>query len=164
MKILLVLRHGKSSWANAGLADHDRPLNDRGNRDVPRIGRLLLEEGLTPDLIISSTAKRARKTASLVAKNCDYAREVEQSADLYLAGPSSYFDVLRNVDDGFETVLVVGHNPGLEDLVHQMGGEFRRMPTAALAHLEVEIDSWANLSSDAKCKLRNLWRPKELES
>lgn len=163
MKTLLVLRHAKSSWATDGLADHDRPLNDRGKRDAPRIGRLLLDEGLTPDAILSSTAKRARKTASLVAKSSNYLGEVKQVADLYLAGPPSYVDALRDVDDGFERVLVVGHNPGIENLVQEFVGEFHRMPTTAIAHLELDIDSWSNLSGASKCQLRNIWRPKELD-
>lgn len=163
MKTLLILRHAKSSWKNAELADHDRPLNDRGKRDAPRMGRLLLEQGLTPDLILSSTAKRARKTAALVAESCGYERDIQEVADLYLAGPQSYFDALRDVDDGFDRVMVVGHNPGMEDLVQECVGEFHRMPTAALAQLEIAIESWANVSGDGKCDLRNLWRPKELD-
>lgn len=163
MKTLLILRHAKSSWKISGQADHDRPLNDRGKRDAPCIGKLLLEKGLTPDLILSSTAKRTRKTASLVAESCGYQGEISKVQDLYLAGPSNYLDALRDLDDATDRVLVVGHNPGIEDLVQEFVGEFHHMPTAALAHLELEIDSWANLSIGVKCKLRNLWRPKELD-
>jgi phosphohistidine phosphatase len=163
MKTLLILRHAKSSWAAPGLSDHDRPLNDRGKRDAPRMGQLLLDENLTPGLILSSTAKRARKTASLVAKSCGYSREVNELADLYLAGPQSYFEALQFVDNGFDRVLVVGHNPGMEDLVQELVGEFHRMPTAALAHVELEIDAWVNVSRHVNCRLRNYWCPKGLE-
>jgi phosphohistidine phosphatase len=163
MKTLLILRHAKSSWAAPGLSDHDRPLNDRGKRDAPCMGQLLLDENLTPGLILSSTAKRARKTASLVAKSCGYSREVNELADLYLAGPQSYFEALQFVDDGLDRVLVVGHNPGMEDLVQELVGEFHRMPTAALAHVELEIDAWVNVSRHVNCRLRNYWCPKGLE-
>lgn len=163
MKTLLILRHAKSSWAAPGLADHDRPLNDRGKRDAPRMGQLLLDENLTPDLILSSTAKRARKSAALVAKSCGYSRNVDALADLYLAGPQAYFHALQGVDDGLDRILVVGHNPGMEDLVQELVGEFHRMPTAALAHVELEIDSWVNVSRHVNCRLQNFWCPKELE-
>lgn len=127
------------------------------------MGRLLLGEGLAPELILSSTAKRARKTAAKVAKNCGYSRPVDELADLYLAGPVSYYDALNNVADDFDRVLVVGHNPGMEDLVQDLVGEFHHMPTGGLAHIDLDIKSWVNLSSGVKCTLRNFWRPRELE-
>jgi phosphohistidine phosphatase len=122
-----------------------------------------LDECLAPDLILCSTAKRARKTAAKVAKTCGYLRQVNELADLYLAGPESYYHALRDVADDFKRVLVVGHNPGMEDLVLDLIGEFHHMPTGGLAHVELPIMSWANLSSAVKCTLRNFWRPRELE-
>lgn len=164
LKTLLVLRHAKSSWARAGLADHDRPLNPRGKADAPRMGQLLLDRGLVPELILCSTAKRARKTAEKVAESCEYRQPLQSVADLYLAGPPSCYEALRDVADGHQRVLVVGHNPGMEDLILELVGQYHRMPTAALAHIELEIESWSNLSSAVKGTLLHLWRPKELES
>ena len=90
MKTLLILRHAKSDWETPDVADHDRPLNGRGKRDAPRMGRLLRDENLVPDLIISSTAKRARKTAKLVAEASGYEGEIRLAETLYLAGPEAY--------------------------------------------------------------------------
>ena len=97
MKTLLILRHAKSSWKDASLADHDRPLNKRGKRDAPRMGRLLQEQDLVPDRIISSTAKRARNTAKAVAKACNCKDKVELTSEFYHAGPGAYLAVLQNV-------------------------------------------------------------------
>ena len=117
MKTLLILRHAKSSWKNTGLADHDRPLTKRGKRDAPRMGRLLRDENLTPDLIVSSTAKRALDTAEAVAEASGYEGEVESRPEFYMAGPEAYLRALRALSDDYECVMVIGHNPGLEELV-----------------------------------------------
>ena len=133
MKTLLILRHAKSGWDDPDLPDHDRPLTERGKKDAKRIGQLLLERGLVPDQIISSTAKRARKTASKVAKACGYAGEVEMTNRLYLASPLQIIEVLREVGDECSTVLVVAHNPGLEELLGQLTGHPEPMSTATLS-------------------------------
>ena len=97
MKTLLILRHAKSSWKQPGFADHDRPLNRRGNRDAPRVGLLLRRQALTPDLIVSSTAERARATAVQVAESVVYGSPVELDRQLYLAEPGA----------------IVGRKPGM---------------------------------------------------
>jgi phosphohistidine phosphatase len=162
MKQLLILRHAKSSWANNRLADHDRPLNERGQQDAPRIGRLLRDEGLTPDLIITSSAERALTTAELVALHSDYEASLQVTRALYHAGPESYLAQLRQVDEAHERVMVVGHNPGMEELVEELTGHYERMPTAALAHIALPISRWANCRPSISGNLLNLWRPKEL--
>ncbi len=162
MKTLLILRHAKSSWDDPTQSDHDRPLNERGKKDAKRIGLLLLEHGLVPDRMISSTAKRARKTAGKVAKACGYAGEVEQTKRLYLASPPEIIEILRQVGDECSTVLVVAHNPGLEELVRQLTGQPEPMPTAALAQVAIDIDRWQSLSVPADGRLVQVWRPKEL--
>lgn len=162
MKTLLILRHAKSGWDEPSIADHDRPLTERGKKDAKRIGQLLLERGLVPDQIISSTAKRARKTASKVAKACQYAGEVEQTKRLYLASPPEIIQVLREVGDERSTVLVVAHNPGLEELLGQLTGHPQPMPTATLAQVAIDIDRWQSLSVPAGGRLVQVWRPKEL--
>ncbi len=162
MKTLLLLRHAKSSWSDPTLTDHDRPLNGRGKRDAPRMGKLLKDEQLTPDLIVSSTAKRARKTASKVAGGCGYRGEVELTDSFYHGHPRQYIEHLKQVSDENDLVMVVGHNPGLESLLDFLTGCGERMPTAALAHIQFDISSWKELADSPTGSLVNLWLPKEL--
>ncbi|MBK8986095.1 MAG: histidine phosphatase family protein [Chloroflexi bacterium] len=166
MKSLLILRHAKSSWDSAYLADHERPLNERGKADAPRIGRLLQSEELVPDLIISSSAARALATAKLVAGNCDYENEIVVTRDFYHADPEIYLEVLATLDDRYQRVMVVGHNPGMEELVEELTGEFVRMATAALAHVALHVDRWQDVAPEAtvelKAQLKATWLPKEL--
>jgi phosphohistidine phosphatase len=162
MKTLLVLRHAKSSWDHAQLTDFERPLNSRGKRDAPRMGKLLHDENLVPDLIISSSAIRALTTAEAVASSCEYDNEIQYTRRLYHSDPDDFIEQLQAVDDKFERVLLVGHNPGMEELVEVLTGLWERMPTAALAHLALPIDSWAQLDEDIEAELVTLWRPKEL--
>lgn len=162
MRTLLILRHGKSSWANVYLADHDRPLKARGKRDAPRMGRLLREEGLTPELIISSTAERALATAELAALACDYEGEIETTRDFYHAAPEAYIERLQELPDDVERVMVVGHNPGMEELIAELTGEEERFPTAALAQVALPIERWEQLDEATAGELVKLWRPKEL--
>lgn len=162
MKTLLILRHAKSSWSNMRLSDHDRPLNDRGRRDAPRMGQLLLDEDLVPDLIITSSAERALTTAELVALECGFEAELLATRDLYHAGPEEYLDVLREQGGLAQMVMVVGHNPGIEELVDVLTGEDERMVTAALAQVSLPIDAWSDMDLDVMGTLENVWRPKEL--
>ena len=164
MKALLILRHAKSSWKDASLADHDRPLNKRGKRDAPRMGKLLQEQALVPDRIISSTAKRARNTAKAVAKACHCEDKVELTPEFYHAGPGSYLAVLQDVPNDNQRVMVVGHNPGMEALVAHLTGRMETMSTAALAHIELPIEKWADLDYEVQGELLHLWRPKALIS
>lgn len=161
MKTLLVLRHAKSSWKDNNLADHDRPLNKRGKRDAPRMGALLVKQDLVPDVIISSTAKRAATTAKAVAMSCDYGGEIQYTRRLYGAWPDDYIELLNELDSDDSQVMVVGHNPGIEDLVEELSGEWIRMPTAALAQIDLDIKHWSELSLNVNGRLVNIWRPKE---
>jgi phosphohistidine phosphatase len=163
MKTLLLLRHAKSSWKDASLGDHDRPLSRRGRRDAPRMGRLLREEGLRPDLVVSSTAKRARVTAALVAKHCGYKKAVEVHPELFHAEPDGIAEVLRELFDDVPTVMLVGHNPGLEGFVAQATGRDVKFPTAAVAQIAFPLASWDDFALPADGVLVNLWRPKDLD-
>ena len=162
MRTLLVLRHAKSSRKHPELADHDRPLSKRGKRDAPRMGKLIQRRRLTPALIISSTARRARWTADEVADWCAYDGAVHLERRLYLAGPGAVIDVARDLAGSATRVLVVGHNPGLEELIARLTGRSEIFPTAALARIDLPIDDWKELRSTVKGRLVNLWRPKEL--
>ena len=161
MKTLLVLRHAKSSWNDPALDDHERPLNDRGRRDGPRMGELVREYGLMPDIVISSDAVRARLTAEAVAEAACYAGEIRLDPHLYLACPADILSLLPTVRENAETVMIVGHNPGLEKLVEQLTGERQDLPTAALAQIGLPIDRWRDLRLSTRGRLVGLWRPEE---
>ncbi|MDJ0974375.1 MAG: histidine phosphatase family protein [Planctomycetota bacterium] len=165
MKTLLVLRHAKSSWKQPELADHDRPLNKRGKRSAPLMGALLDEQGIVPDLIVSSTARRALDTARSVAEAAGYEGDIEARRELYHAEPQDYLEALADVTDAFDRVMVVGHNPGMEMLVSHLAGHYERFPTAALAHLVLAIDAWHEAPgvTPAAARLEGLWRPRDLE-
>ena len=162
MKTVLILRHAKSSWSNPGLAGIDRPLNKRGKHDAPRMGALLNEQDLVPDLILSSPAKRARKTAQAVAENSSYDGEIETVPDFYPGDPYNFIETLMLLPDEYSCVMVVAHNPGLEELLYALAGESARMPTSALAQVLLPIESWQELDEDVEGRLENLWRVKEL--
>jgi phosphohistidine phosphatase len=160
MKTLLILRHAKSSWKNNELSDHDRPLNPRGQRDAPNVGKRLRNEDLIPDAVLSSTAKRARQTAEAVIEESGCAGELQLSGELYGGGPEAYLEAIRNLPSGVDCALVVGHNPDLEELVEILSGESVRLPTAALAHLQLDIQDWQDLNEEEQGKLVNLWMPR----
>jgi len=162
MKTVLILRHAKSSWKDDSLPDHDRPLNKRGMSDAPRMGQLLRQEDLLPDLILCSTARRTRKTAELVAEESGYEGELRLTRDLYATDAQAYLEVLAELDDGFERVMLVGHNPASEELLEELTGGFERMPTGALARVDLPIEHWSELENEPEGKLVHLWRPKEL--
>ena len=162
MRTLLVLRHAKSSWKHPKLSDHDRPLNKRGRSDAPRIGRLLRQQRLSPGGIISSTAKRARRTAEEVARTSTFAGAVQFEPRLYLADPATILDVVRRADPDTRRVMVVAHNPGLEELVRRLTDKDAPLPTAGLAQIRLPIDRWSDLRVSTHGQLVSLWRPKEL--
>ena len=162
MKSVLVLRHAKSSWKHPELADHDRPLNKRGKHDAPLMGRLLKKKGLVPDNIISSTAIRARSTAKAVAKASGYKGEIILNHSLYAAGPDAYLSVMRDLSDEYARVLIIGHNPGLEELVEMLTGEIHIMPTCSLVYLKLGVGSSLDIDYEIKGLLAGIWYPRDL--
>jgi phosphohistidine phosphatase len=163
MKTLLLLRHAKSSWDDDSLSDHDRPLNKRGRVAAPRIGKLLRELDLVPDLIISSTANRASTTARLAAHAAGCNAELILDQSLYLAPPERYIRVASHVHEPVERLMLVGHNPGIEMLVDILTSRSEPMPTAALAVIAVPILHWSEFPIDVRCELSRVYRPKELD-
>lgn len=161
MKTLLVMRHAKSSWSDDRLADHDRPLNERGRRDAPRMGRLLAEQGLAPDAILCSSAVRARDTAELVAEESG-AEAPAVRPMLYGGDVADYLAALRRLPDEVDVALVVGHNPTVSELVDALADADEAMPTAAVAHVALPLARWADLDEDAEGRLAAVWRPREL--
>jgi phosphohistidine phosphatase len=163
MKTLLLLRHAKSSWDDPALADHDRPLKPRGIKAAHRVGRLLREHGLHPQAVLCSTALRARETLRLVLDESGLQPPVAYSQRLFHCPPSEFPLLLQQVDASAATVLLVGHNPGLEDYLTQLTGHPETLPTAALARLELDLDDWSQLTDQTPARLTDLWRPKELD-
>ena len=161
MKTLLIMRHAKSSWDSADLSDFDRPLNERGRNAAPLIGVFIVENHLQPDVIVSSPAKRAEQTARIVRQTAHIEPEIIFNEHIYEAVPGRLLDVLGEQDDADKSILLVGHNPGMEGLIKILTGESTPMPTAALAVVDLEINRWRDIKT-ASGSLRTLVRPKEL--
>ena len=159
MKRLLILRHAKSSWDDLSRDDWARPLSPRGERDAPRVGNLLRERSLIPELIITSDAVRALTTARAVAQAACYDGAIVAEPSLYHAKPDVVVATLNGVTDTVRAVMIVGHNPGLEDLVARLSGEAVDLPTAALVHLAVPVDDWRNLDLSTGASVVFTWRP-----
>jgi phosphohistidine phosphatase len=126
------------------------------------MGSWMGREGLVPQAIISSDAVRARETADRVARECGFEGDVVTTRQFYLAGPVEYLQLLSELPDEIDSAMVVGHNPGLEELVRHLSGAHEVMPTAALALIALELEHWATLDGSARGRLVGLWRPKEL--
>ena len=163
MKRLLLLRHAKAVPATDPLVDIDRPLADRGERDARRIGQRLREQRLQPTLILASPAARALRTAQLVAGTLDFPRErIALDRRLYLAEPAAIAEIIAAQDAAIDTLLVVGHNPGLTELAHQLLPAFDvdDLPTCAIVGLDYAgAVSWARIASD-RCALGYFDYPK----
>ena len=162
MKTLLILRHGKSSWKDGGLADHDRPLKKRGKRDADRIGALLRYEGIIPDTIFCSSAVRAKDTALIVAESCGFDGEIILDRSLYHGYSSDFIELLNSLGNQEDIVMIVGHNPGLEEFLSDLIDGYEWLPTTSLAQVILDIGNWAELGGDTKGNLMNIWRPREL--
>ena len=161
MKTLLVLRHGKSSWKDTSIADFDRPLKKRGKRAAEAVGQDIRRLNRCPDLIISSAARRARETAEIVSKSAGCEEPVIVTEKLYMSGYRAYLQALVPVDAKHETVMLVGHNPDVENLVQHLTGQPVTLPTAALVTMEWQADSWTH-ALDASGRLVSVTTPGDL--
>jgi phosphohistidine phosphatase len=144
MKILTIVRHAKSSWNDTSLSDRKRPLNKRGERDAPIMGKRISDHGIRPSLIVTSPATRAWKTAKIIARELNYPKEFLQREDhLYLASRDEILDIIVAQDNGFNNLMVVGHNPGLTDLVNFLQpGLTINLPTAGVVSVQIDQDNW----------------------
>ena len=144
MKVLTLVRHAKSSWKNTGLTDRERPLNRRGERDAPVMGKRIHEHGIRPSLICSSPAVRAWTTAKFVASELGYPLEfLQKENQLYLASVNDILDVLVAQDPGFNSIMIFGHNPGFTDFANFLvPGLTNNLPTAGVVSVQIESDDW----------------------
>lgn len=148
MKRLYVIRHAKSSWSDPALGDFDRPLNKRGKRDAPFMGTRLKEGGAKPDMIVTSPAKRAIKTARAIAKALGFpAKKIVEETAVYEASLYDLLAVVRKIPDSCGEVVIVGHNPGFSDLAGYLASDSNiYMPTCAVCCVDLDVDSWADVS------------------
>jgi phosphohistidine phosphatase len=163
MKTLLLLRHAKSSRDDRSLRDFDRPLNDRGQDDARLVGRYLRKQKPVVDAVISSPAKRALKTTELFLTAANISLEPALDERIYEAGVQRLLTVVSEIDPSNTTVLIVGHNPGFEELAESLTGQYIRMPTATLAAIDLTLDQWRDVRPRSG-KLRALITPRELKN
>lgn len=160
MKTLYIMRHAKSSWADTDLADFDRPLNDRGQRDAPFMGNVMRDNGYAPDIILSSPAVRARETARLAKQGGSLDGDLVPDDRIYEASPQTLRQVIAEVNDKFTSAMLVGHNPGIEGFIRYLTGTLEPMPTAALAVVELNTASWSGVAATSG-KVIKIIRPKD---
>ncbi|WP_041375948.1 SixA phosphatase family protein [Polymorphum gilvum] len=169
---LLLLRHAKSDWADASLADFDRPLNERGDQSAARMSAYLKAEGLYPDRILCSTALRTRQTLARLLPELHRDAEVSLMRALYDDGELDYIPHIRSRGGNVRTLMVIGHNPATEDTARELVIEGRaedlhalneKYPTGALAVIECPTETWAGLTAQT-CRLERFVRPRLLET
>ena len=157
MRTLIFLRHAKSSWALPGVDDFDRPLNDRGNNAAPKMANWLTSEGIKPDVIVCSSAKRTRETLAHIEPMFSQEVATILEPNLYLASSNTLFECAAKLDDAYETAMLLAHNPGLHDAAlsaltaasRRESGEMRsRFPTCACAIISLPINSWSEINTD----------------
>ena len=147
MKRIILIRHGKSAWNNPNLSDHQRPLAERGLRDVPVMARRLQADNRLPELILSSSAVRAMQTTELLMHTLGYDSEkLIIYPSLYHASARQMLTVIKEQDDSFSTIALVGHNPGMNELIEEINPSFENLPTSGLYGIELSIRSWKETS------------------
>jgi phosphohistidine phosphatase len=162
MKTLLLLRHAKSSWKDTTLRDFERPLNRRGLKAAPLMGKFMRKRKIAPELIISSPALRARTTASLVMESGGLQSELRYDERIYEADVETLLKVVSQIDETAETALLVGHNPGFQELVKALTNEEHEFPTAALALVSLKTDKWSAVQPKTG-RLKLFVTPRSLE-
>jgi len=156
MKTLFLVRHAKSSPNDPSLPDRERPLDDRGRHDAPKMGKRLTNRGVKPDLLVSSPALRALTTAQLIADEIGCQRkDIIVDERLYASSSDDLLAVICALDDKLDRVMLVGHNPEFTDLAHRLSSEIIDMPTCAVAEFRFDAKAWADVEEidPAKVKL-----------
>ena len=160
MKKLYLLRHAKSSWDDASLTDFDRPLNGRGRKAAPFMGKIVADREIRPAIIVSSPAVRARQTAELFKDAAGLKCELRFDKQIYEASLNDLRTVVSELDDEFGSALLVGHQPGTGELIRFLTGESPEVPTACFASIVLNVDMWSEISN-CLGRLELLLRPKE---
>ncbi len=164
MKKLYLLRHAKSSWDDSSIPDHERELNDRGRKEAKKMGEYFLEKNIIPDLIICSTSKRTRETYKLIIEKIDKNIQTIFEDNIYEASVSDIFDAISKVSKEVDSLLIIGHNPGMGYMVEKLTnipGIIDKFGTCSLAELEVDIQKWSDIRKTT-VKLINFISPKTL--
>jgi phosphohistidine phosphatase len=147
MKTLFVVRHAKSSWENAGIADFDRPLNDRGKKDAPRMAKRLKGKKIHPDLMLTSPANRALTTCKRMAEILGYAADkIKTDRKLYHASEDEILSIIGGLKDTYDSVMIFGHNPGLTEFINLLLHEshhVEHIPTCGIVAITLDINSWS---------------------
>jgi phosphohistidine phosphatase len=161
LKTLYLLRHAKSSWKYPALADFDRPLNKRGEKDAPRMADYAFQQGIRPEMIISSPALRTQLTAKYFYERLQPGTELLLEPDLYECSPKQLWQVARRFPDELQSILLVGHNTCLEDIISEYIEDLDKFPTGALATLQFDVADWQKIGAK-QGKLIQLIFPKML--
>ncbi len=161
MKTIFLVRHAKSSWSTPSLEDFDRPLNNRGKRDAPFMGDVLFRKNIFPQLIISSPALRAITTAKIIAEKLNYpVKNIIKNKNIYEAGALDILEVVKKTDDKIESLMIVGHNPGLTDLVNLISdNRLDNLPTSGIVCLKKDTNNWNEF--DKGCSFAFIEYPKK---
>ena len=162
MKTLFLLRHAKSSWKDQGLTDFERTLNDRGRKAAELVGNFIAKQNVTIDLVISSPALRARQTIELVLQAAKRSPELRFDQRVYEASATQLLEITSQIEDDRKSVLLVGHNPGMEELLALLVGVDTHMPTAALAKVVLSSKKWDKILAE-KGVLESFVRARELK-
>jgi phosphohistidine phosphatase len=146
MKTLFLVRHAKSSRDDPSLPDRDRPLDDRGRQDAPKMGKRLAKRDVKPDLLLSSPALRALTTAQLIAEEVGYKhKEIVADDRLYDSSADDLLAVIRALDKKLNSVMLFGHNPEFTDLAHRLSSEISDMPTCAVVEFNFDTKAWSDV-------------------
>lgn len=162
MKTILLMRHAKSSWEGKNQDDWERPLSKRGKKNAEQIGEFLTKEKLIPDLILASSAVRARETAEIVMAEMKYRADYCSVFRLYLAEVDAYVKEIHKIPDDVQVLLIIGHSPSLDSLLQMLSRKVETLSTSALAQVSLPIDAWKEFSLETQGELVNFWRPKDL--
>ena len=152
MKTIYFIRHAKSSWEDPILSDFDRPLNDKGLADAPKMGKKLQELGIIPNVIISSPAIRAQETAEIIKKEIGFFGEIIYNKKLYNATADEIVEVVHKLSHDLECVFIVGHNPGLNEIIHDLVGDFVHLSTCSVFGMNLQSEKWQALETSNKEK------------
>jgi len=150
MKYLYLIRHGKSSWKDDSIQDHERPLNQRGLNDAPLMGNLLKKKGIQPDVIVSSFAVRALRTAKIMGKEVGYSKEnIEVKKEVYLADFPTLMKIVSELKDDHKVAFLFGHNPGFTTFTNTFAAEYiPNVPTCGIVEIELDIEKWSDISAN----------------